>query len=288
MTNTPLAPSTSAPPAPPLPDLPALPALFVAHGAPTMVLQAGPAGAALARAAAVLPKPRAIVVVSAHWQTHRPTIGSAPAFETTHDFYGFPAELYGVRYPARSDPGVAEQVRKLLGDDGFDVEVEHSRGLDHGAWTPLLLMYPPADIPVVQLSLQSGLGPEHHLRIGRALGPLLANGVLLLASGNITHNLGDFRSSFATATGTPAYVAEFAEWMAQRLAAGDMEALVAYRQRAPNAVRAHPTEEHLLPLYVALGAAGAGYRTERLYQGIDSVVLAMDSYAFWPTTTSPQ
>lgn len=267
---------------------PSLPALFLAHGAPTMALQPGPAGAALVRAAANLPKPRAIVVVSAHWQTPRPTIGTAPELETIHDFHGFPPQLYHLRYPAQSHPGVAEQVRKLLGEDGLDVEVDENRGLDHGAWTPLLLMYPQADIPIVPLSLQSGLGPEHHWRVGRALAPLLADGVLLLASGNITHNLGDFRKSFAEATGTPTYVAEFANWIWQRLAAGDEEALLAYRQRAPNAVRAHPTEEHLLPLYVALGAAGADYRPERLYQGIASVVLAMDSYAFWPMIVRPQ
>ena len=120
------------------------------------------------------------------------------------------------------------------------------------------------------------------------LGPLLADGVLLLASGNLTHNLGDFHLSFSQGGGTPAYVAEFADWMWQELAAGNENALLAYRERAPQAVRAHPSEEHLLPLYVALGAAGVGYRPERLYHGIDSVVLAMDSYAFWPANDNPQ
>ena len=264
------------------------PALFVAHGAPTMLLQPGPAGAALARTAADLPRPRAIVVVSAHWETRVPTIGAAPEFATIHDFYGFPTELYRVRYPARSARSVAEQVGKLLRGAGFAAELDGDRGLDHGAWTPLSLMYPQADVPVVALSLQSGLGPDHHLRLGRALGPLLADGVLLLASGNLTHNLGDFRLSISRGASTPAYVAEFADWMWQELAAGNEDALVAYRQRAPHAVRAHPSEEHLLPLYVALGAAGAGYRADRLYHGVDSVVLAMDSYAFWPTDVNPQ
>lgn len=267
---------------------PPLPALFLAHGAPTMALQPGQAGAALAQAAASLPRPRAIDVVSAHWQTPRPTIGTAPELKTIHDFHGFPPDLYRIRYPAQSHPGIAEQVRQRLGEDGIEVEIDEQRGLDHGAWTPLLLMYPQADIPIVPLSLQSGLGPEHHLRVGRILAPLLADGVLLLASGNITHNLGDFCKSFAETTGTPTYVAEFADWIWQRLATGDEEALLAYRQRAPNAVRAHPTEEHLLPLYVALGAAGADYRPERLYQGIASVVLAMDSYAFWPIMADSQ
>jgi 4,5-DOPA dioxygenase extradiol len=261
------------------------PALFVAHGAPTMVLQPGPAGAALARAAAELPRPRAIIVVSAHWETATPTIGTAPELETIHDFYGFPAELYRVRYPARSDAAVAEELRTRLLENGFDVRMDKVRGLDHGAWTPLSLMYPQADIPVLPLSLQTGLGPEHHFQLGRALAPMLADGVLLLASGNLTHNLGDFRRAFAEGSGTPAYVAAFADWIGQRIAAGDHDSLLDYRQRAPHAVRAHPSEEHLLPLHVAIGAAGLDYRSECLYQGIDSVVLAMDSYAFWPTST---
>ncbi|HNC53040.1 MAG TPA: class III extradiol ring-cleavage dioxygenase [Accumulibacter sp.] len=277
-------PSPAAPAHSPIP----LPALFVAHGAPTMLLQPGPAGAALARAAGDLPRPRAIVVVSAHWETRVPTIGAAPEFATIHDFYGFPPELYRVRYPARSHRAVADQVEKILRDAGFAAERDDERGLDHGAWTPLSLMYPQADIPVVALSLQNALGPAHHLRLGRALGPLLADGVLLLASGNLTHNLGDFHLSFSQGGGTPAYVAEFADWMWQELAAGNENALLAYRERAPQAVRAHPSEEHLLPLYVALGAAGVGYRPERLYHGIDSVVLAMDSYAFWPANDNPQ
>ncbi|WP_313950228.1 class III extradiol ring-cleavage dioxygenase [Accumulibacter sp.] len=258
------------------------PALFVGHGAPTMVLDPAAAGAVLARTAAALPTPRAIVVVSAHWQSERPTIGVASEFETIHDFHGFPAALYAVRYPARSDPGVADAVRRLLLADGFDLQVDHRRGLDHGAWTPLSLMYPAADVPVVPVSLQGGFGPEQHFRLGRALRPLLADGVLLLASGNITHNLGDFRRSVVAGGGALAYVSEFAEWMWQRIAAGEQQLLLGYRQHAPHAVRAHPTEEHLLPLYVALGAAGVDYRPERLYAGIDSGALAMDSYAFWP------
>ncbi len=267
---------------------PSLPALFVAHGAPTMLLNPGPAGAALARTAIELPRARAIVVVSAHWEASRPTVGTAPELETIHDFWGFPPALYDIQYPARGAPGVAEQIGTLLRKERFDVQLDQHRGLDHGAWTPLSLMYPQADIPVVPLSLQSGAGPEYHFRLGQALGPLLADGVLILASGNITHNLGDFRLSFANGAGTPAYVPEFAEWMWQHIAAGDVEPLLAYRQRAPHAVRAHPTEEHLLPLYVALGAAGVDYRPERLHTGIDSVVLAMDSYALWPTTTRHQ
>ncbi len=259
-----------------------LPALFVPHGAPTLVLQPGAAGAALARLAADLPRPRAIVVVSAHWETEEPTVGTAPDLETLHDFAGFPPALYRVRYPAGADLAVAETVRKLLRQGGFAAHLDHGRGLDHGAWTPLCLMYPEGGIPVVPLSLQAGRSPAHHLRLGRALAPLLADGILLLASGNLTHNLGDFHQAFAAGGGTPAYVGEFAEWIGQRLAAGDEAALLDYRRQAPAAVRAHPSEEHLLPFFVALGAGGPACRPERRYHGIDAAVLAMDSYAFWP------
>lgn len=265
-----------------------LPALFVPHGSPAFILEPGAAGAALRRIAADLPKPRAIVVVSAHWDTAEPTLGLADPLDTIHDFWGFPAALYDIRYPARNDLAVAEKVRRLLRQAGIEPKQDNGRGLDHGAWTPLLLMYPAADIPVIPLSLQSRLGPEHHYRLGQALAPLLEEGVLVLASGNLTHNLRDYQMAAFNGNQTPAYVGEFAQWISQRVESEDIAGLLDYRAQAPHAVRAHPSDEHLLPLYVALGAAGAGYRAERRYQGIDSVILAMDSYALWPAASQPQ
>jgi len=259
-----------------------LPALFLAHGAPSLVLQPGPVATILARTAADLPRPRAIVVVSAHWETPHPRVGSAAELVTLHDFYGFPQELYGVSYPARSDHAVAHEVHDLLRANGLDAALDNSRGLDHGAWTPLSLIYPQADVPIVPLSLQTERGPAHHFALGRALAPLLADGVLLVASGNITHNLADYRRTAAGDGQTPAYVGEFADWIWQRISAGDDQALLDYRRQAPHALRAHPSEEHLLPLHVARGAAGDDCRPVRLYSGVDSLVLAMDSYAFWP------
>lgn len=262
-----------------------MPTLFVPHGAPTFALQPGPAGAALAAAVARLPRPRAIVVMSPHWDTEMPTVGCAPQLETIHDYWGFPAPLYDIRYPAGSDRKVAEDVLRLLAGKGFQPRLDEMRGLDHGAWIPLRTLFPEGGIPVVPLSIQGNLGPEHHFRLGEALSSLPAEGVLLIASGNITHNLRDFQMALMQATGTPGYVAPFADWVWERIAAGDIASLLGYRQLAPAAVRAHPSEDHLLPLFAALGAAGPGYRAERLYAGIDSLVLAMDGYALWPSAS---
>lgn len=260
-----------------------LPTLFVPHGAPSFALHPGAAGAALAEMAERLPLPRAIVVVSAHWQTEVPTLGvlGGDSGTTQHDFDGFPQALYEIDYPARGAPAVAETLRAALAAAGFAARVTNGAGLDHGAWIPLRLMYPQAGIPVVPLSLLLGRDPAEHHALGRALAGLAGDGILLVASGNLTHNLRDYRIAHGSKE-SPAYVAAFAEWIAARLAARDTGALLAYRALAPEAARAHPSEEHLLPLFVALGAAGNDWRSERLYSGIDDHVLAMDSFALWP------
>ena len=153
------------------------------------------------------------------------------------------------------------------------------QGLDHGAWVPLRLLYPEADIPVVPLSIQPMLGPRHQYDVGRALAPLRNEGVLVIGSGSITHNLHDFRAGFSEEHEAP-YVRPFIGWIEQALAAGDVDALLDYRRQAPFAERAHPTDEHLLPLFVALGAAGERARAERIDAGIDLGFLAMDAYRF--------
>jgi len=256
-----------------------LPTLFVPHGAPTFALQPGAAGAALAEFAQGLPRPKAVLVVSAHWETETPTLGVACRPETLHDFYGFPQALYSIRYPARGAVPWAMEARALLEEAGFEVKLDPLRGLDHGAWIPLRLMFPEADVPVFTLSLQSRLGPEHHHRIGQALAPLRAAGVLIVGSGNLTHNLAHF-GMLRGAKNPPEYVAAFQDWVHDRLAAGDMAALLAYREEAPGAALAHPTDEHLLPLYVALGAVSADFVAQQVYSGIEHNMLAMDAYAF--------
>lgn len=257
-----------------------LPALFVPHGAPTFALRPGAAGSAMAELARSLPLPRAIVIVSAHWDTALPTVGFAARPETIHDFWGFPDELYRLRYPATGCREAANDVVAAIRAAGLPAEADAERGLDHGAWVPLRLMFPDADVPVVPLSIQSRDGVRGAFRLGQALAPLTARGFLVVASGNITHNLRDYQLAARSGGQVPAYVRAFPEWMGNVLAKGDVETALDYRQRAPDAVRAHPTDEHLLPLYVALGAGGASATVRRVHAGVDDYVIAMDAYAF--------
>ncbi len=258
-----------------------LPSLFISHGAPTLPLSPSPAREFLAGLGRVLPRPRAILAVSAHWETPTPAVNEVAVNDTIHDFYGFPRALYDIRYPAPGGRELAERVRALLGAKGVTVGVDPTRGLDHGAWVPLLLMYPEADIPVVQLSVQTNLGPAHHLALGRALAPLLAEEVLVLGSGSFTHDLSRFRYHRPDDP-SPPDVAAFADWFDEGLRAARVEQLLDYRRQAPYAVQNHPTEEHLLPVFVALGAAGAEPTAERLHSSAAFGVIRMDAYAFRP------
>jgi 4,5-DOPA dioxygenase extradiol len=257
----------------------ALPTLYVSHGSPMTALQPGTTGARLAELAATLPRPRAIVVATAHWLAQAPQVGGAARPETIHDFHGFPPALYRLDYPAPGDPALAARVAGLLQDAGLAARLDPRRGLDHGAWVPLRLLYPAADIPVVPLSIQPALGPAHQFAVGRALASLRAEGVLVIGSGSITHNLHDFRAGYDAANEAP-YVRPFTDWIERTLGEGDTDALLDYRRQAPFAQRAHPTDEHLLPLFVALGAAGDGARAQRIDAGIDLGFLAMDIYRF--------
>lgn len=263
-----------------------LPTLFVAHGAPTFAREAqkpGPAGSALRQTAARIGKPQAALVVTAHWDTETPRLGGALRPDTMHDFRGFPRDLFALRYPVAGAYCAAMGARDLLNDVGLDATVDLERGLDHGAWVPLMLMYPEADVPVVPLSIQSHLGPEHHFRVGQALAPLTRQGVLIVASGNVTHNLGDFMRWYGRPGNGPAYVRPFADWIWGHIEAGDSAGLLGYRDTAPGAREAHPGDDHLLPLYVALGAASTHSRRERFFAGTYDKVLAMDGYAWWPS-----
>lgn len=259
-----------------------LPALFVPHGAPTFALDPGEAGAALADFARKLVRPKAVLVISAHWDTELPTFSAACRPETIHDFYGFPPALYAIRYPVCGAVAWAMEARTLLEEAGFSVVLDPQRGLDHGAWVPLRVMYPDASVPVVAMSVQSRLGPRHHYRLGQALAPLRDAGVLIVASGNLTHNLGHFGAGRQGNAISLDYVPAFQQWWRQRIEAGDIESLLDYRAKAPGAVEAHPTEEHLLPFFVALGAGGDRFSAQAVYSGVEYGMLVMDSYAFWP------
>ncbi|WP_291686897.1 class III extradiol ring-cleavage dioxygenase [Bradyrhizobium sp.] len=256
-----------------------MPSLFLSHGAPTLPLTDTPARAFLSGFGATIARPTAILVISAHWETSVPTIGAVDRNDTIHDFGGFPQALYELRYPAPGTPAVAARASDLLRADGIACRVDRSRGLDHGAWVPLLLMYPQADIPVLQLSVQPHLGPRHHLLMGRALAPLRQQGVLIIGSGSLTHDLSEFRGHGPNDP-APAWVNAFADWFHSALASGRNEDLLDYRRQAPFAVKNHPSEEHLLPLYTALGAAGENARAERLHASSTYGILRMDVYAF--------
>jgi 4,5-DOPA dioxygenase extradiol len=256
-----------------------MPTLFVSHGAPTVLVDGDPAPKAWGGLAASLPRPRAIVVMSPHWLTAAPQVASAPRHRTLHDFAGFPPALYAFDYPAPGDPGLAETIAARLAVAGLAAKAVRREDIDHGAWVPLLSMYPAADAPVVQLAVQPRLGPAHHLALGAALAGLRDEEVLLLGSGALTHNLREVRMESRTAP-VPAWVSEFAGWLDSRLAAGDTAALLDYRRLAPHAERNHPTEEHLLPLFFALGAAGTGARATRQHAGFAYGAVAMHAYSF--------
>jgi 4,5-DOPA dioxygenase extradiol len=258
---------------------PALPSVFISHGSPMHALDAGAAGEAWAALGRRLPRPRAIVIVSAHWETGAPELTAAARPETIHDFYGFPEPLYRIRYPVPGEPRLAARAAELLARAGLAAALDPARGLDHGAWSPLLHAYPGADVPVVQLSLQPALGTRHHLALGRALAPLANEGVLLIGSGHMTHNLRDWVRAERDAP-PAAYALEFQAWVAARIAARELDALADYRSLAPHALRAHPSEEHFLPLFFALGAAAPAGASERLYDGVEGGALAMDAWLF--------
>ncbi|MBB6188770.1 class III extradiol ring-cleavage dioxygenase [Rhodanobacter sp. MP7CTX1] len=257
----------------------ALPSLYISHGSPMTALQPGLTGARLAELAAALPHPKAIVIASAHWLARQPQVGGAVRPETIHDFYGFPQALFDIQYPAPGAPALAAKVVTLLDAAGLAPTLDPDHGIDHGVWVPLHLLYPDADIPLVPLSIQPELGPAHQYALGRALASLREEGVLLIGSGSITHNLRDLRVGYSDERQAP-YVKPFIDWIEQRLGAGDIDALLDYRHQAPFAERAHPTDEHLLPLFFALGAAGANAHAQRIDAGIDMGLLAMDIYRF--------
>jgi 4,5-DOPA dioxygenase extradiol len=228
-----------------------------------------------------LPRPRAILMISAHWETDTPVASTAEKPETIHDFYGFPRALYEIRYPAPGAPDVARQAAALLGERGIAASTQ-PYGLDHGAWVPLLLMFPQADVPVTQLSIQPQLDPAHHYAVGRALRPLAEAGVMIIGSGQITHNLRavDFR---ARPEDAEPRVTEFTDWFEARLAARDIDALLDYRRQAPHAEFMHPTDEHLLPVFNALGAADDDYTLDIASLGTYHRSLAMTHYIFKPS-----
>ena len=255
--------------------------LFVSHGAPNLVLHNSEARAFLSKMGEALEAPRAILMVTAHFETDRPTLTTNAKPPMIYDFGGFEPELREIVYGAPGSPAVAAEAFALLSEAGFEPQMDASRGYDHGTWVPLSLMRPQADIPVVQLSVQPDKGAAYHFELGQALKPLADSGVLIIGSGAATHSLHEFfKGQYRIDSPVPDWVKSFGDWLDARIEAGDTEALVAYRSEAPNGARNHPTEEHLLPLFVAMGAAGAGARGMRIHTSQQYGVLMMDCYRF--------
>ena len=252
------------------------PSLYISHGSPMLALEPGASGPALARLAAELPKPKAIVIVSAHWESNELLVSGNPRPDTWHDFGGFPKALFEVEYPAPGDPQLAAEVVELLKASNLPARIDSNRPFDHGVWVPLSLMYPQADIPIVQVSLPTRGDPALQAHVGQALSSLRQHGVLLIGSGSITHNLRELDWHAGPESVEP-WAQAFRDWMVEKLAANDEAALNDYRQRAPNAVRNHPSDEHLLPLYYARGAGG---QFSVVHQGFTLGALGMDIYRF--------
>lgn len=263
------------------PSSTALPTLFVSHGSPMFALEPGETGLALARwAQALVRAPRAVVVMSPHWTARGPRVMTHASPPTWHDFGGFAPALYELQYPAPGSPAMAAQVLQLLKAAGVAAEGDAQRPLDHGAWVPLMHLFPKADVPVVQVALPLPGSAQQVWAMGRALRPLRDEGVLIMGSGSMTHNLAEF---FGTqpALNAPAagYVHAFSRWVESALVRGDRAALMDCLAQAPGARRAHPTDDHFLPLLFALGAASDLPRVDYLSREVMYGLLAMDAMA---------
>lgn len=256
-----------------------LPVLFVSHGSPMFALEAGETGPALTRWGQALrqrhPGLRGVVILSPHWMAHGVEVMAHAQPPTWHDFGGFPPALYRLQYPAPGAPVLAQQVQARLAQAGIAATLNPERPLDHGAWVPLMHLLPQADVPVVQLALPVDADARAVYALGQALQDLRSQGMLLVGSGSMTHNLREF---FGGERQAASYVVEFSRWVEQQVQTGAIDALLDWQQQAPHALRAHPTDEHFLPLYFALGA-GAGSTPHYLSREVMYGMLAMDAFA---------
>jgi 4,5-DOPA dioxygenase extradiol len=258
-----------------------LPTLFVSHGAPTLAIEPGvPAYPFLAGLGKRFPGIAAVLCISAHWNTPRPAVNAVMNPATMHDFSGFPRELYEITYPARGDADLARRVAGLVEAAGLPCDIDTGRGLDHGAWIPVMLMYPAAGIPVVQLSIQGHLDPARHLALGDAIAPLRHEGVLVIGSGGAVHPLGDPALALGEGFPTDNRAIAFNEWLNRAVTSGDAQSLARYREIAPSAVHAQPYPDHFMPLLTALGAAGPGAKGTVIHQSWYWGNLGMGAYEF--------
>lgn len=258
-----------------------LPTLFLSHGSPLLAIEDSPTGRFLDALGPRVADARAVVVASAHDLAPRTRVGAHPAPPTVHDFHGFPPALDAIGYPAPGDPDLARRIARALEDAGLAAGLDTGHGLDHGAWVPLRRIFPAADRPVVTLSIDPRADAAAQAALGRALSFLPSEGVLVLGSGGFTHNLGALRWGDARAAES-APTAAFADWLGERLQERDCSAVLDWARQAPHARENHPTPEHLLPLFVAWGAAGPAPRAERWHVDVEYGALRMDAFAFHP------
>jgi 4,5-DOPA dioxygenase extradiol len=257
-----------------------LPTLFVSHGAPTLIQEDVPARAFLQSLGSRFPGIQGVLCISAHWNLEVPAVNALEHPETIHDFYGFPQSLYRIQYPAHGSPALAGRVAGLLNDAGIPCTTDTARGLDHGTWVPMMLMFPDADVPVVQLSIRRDLDPDRHLAMGEAIAGLRDEGILVVGSGGAVHPLGDPTASLGEGAPTEAWAEEFNDWLADAVTRGDRKRLLGYREHAPHAERAHPYPDHYMPILAALGAAGPAARGTVIHHSWDLGDLGMDAYTF--------
>lgn len=256
-----------------------LPTIFVSHGAPTLAIEPGPAHRFLRTFGRDLGRPASILVLSAHFDAPIATVTACAVPETIYDFGGFSEALYNITYPAAGNPALAHRVSDLLSAAAIPTRMDEQRGLDHGAWIPLSLMYPDADVPVVQLSVDSRKGAAYHFRLGKLLQPLREEGVLIIGSGGATHNLSHAMRAPLDAPLVD-WAISFREWLAEAVENDHRDDLANYRAIAPDAHRNHPTEEHFLPLLCAMGAADPDEPRRRVHRSHTYGALAMDAYLF--------
>jgi len=255
-----------------------LPTIFVSHGAPTLPLENIPARDFLVNLGQNFGDIEAVLCISAHWETSVPTLNAVKKPETIHDFYGFPEELYRIKYPALGDSELAQETANLIEKAGLTCNIDENRGLDHGTWVPLMLMFPDANIPVFQLSIQHHLDPAKHLELGRAISNLRQSGVLVIGSGGAVHPLG--YANLRIGAKTDDWAIKFDQWLTGAVTNGDEDLIIEYRQLATYPERAHPYPDHYMPLAVAFGAAGKGAKGEVIHHSWYAGDLGMAAYMF--------
>ena len=261
-----------------------MPTLFVSHGGPNIVTDPSEVRDYLTDLSSMVGRPKAIVIASAHFETDGAVVVTDPAPEMIYDFGGFAPELYEMVYPAPGEPELAMRIAHMIADAGIETRVAPKRGYDHGAWTVMKLAFPEADIPIVQVSIDPNRDASYHYALGRALAPLREEGVLIVGSGHITHNLravfGVMRGGHEPDPAMSKAVAAFTDWFAGEFAEDDREAILDWKARAPFVRENHPTDEHLMPLFFAYGAAGDKARPERAHDSRQFGFFAFDSWLF--------